>query len=132
MEKNIRILRETEGEAGFRVQPKDIRLARDGSRGGLGKDVLDHSFGRLVHFFQHKKKCWAPFTLEELITHYDEQHWDLNLMLVGLLGTWYNDRGSGSLEPEGPYIVMFPEGNWAVTEAFVEVVEWDRRKGPDA
>lgn len=130
MSMGTRVLRETEPR--FEPQPKDIRLAYGGIRVGLGKDVLDQSFGHLVHFFKEKKKCWEPFKLEELIAHYQEQGWDVNLMFIGLAGTWYNDRGSGSMEPEGPYLAFFPEGICAVTEAFVKVVAWDRREKPDA
>lgn len=127
---DIRVLAETSPR--FRVQPKDIRLAVDGRRGGLGKHELDLSFGRLVHFFK-TKGYWSHFTLEELSEHYKAQGWNPNGMLFGLAGLWFNDSpnsecAGGRWEEEGPYLAFSPEGTCAVTEAFALRCEWDRRK----
>ena len=87
------------------IRPDDIRMEEhsDSILGTFGKCEVERSAGRLVRFFQSKGR-WCNFTFSELARFYEQNNWDLNEMLFGLMGVWYDDGGLGG---------------WRISQSFV-------------
>ena len=59
--------------------------------GGFGKAEVEIAAGKLILFLRHRGQEWRAFGLGELIKFYQQQRWNYNEMLFGLLGDWLDD-----------------------------------------
>jgi len=102
-----------------RIRPEDIKLRKPISAGRFGKYEVEVAAGQLVKFFQ-MRNYWTNFTLPELIEFYRIMEWDLDLMLFGLLGAWFDDGGAmGGARVSPAYTLQVSDGTFCITEKFI-------------
>jgi hypothetical protein len=108
--------------AKYKIDPENVVLNESGAvRGEFGKYEVEQSAGRLVQFFQYHRKGWKCFTFTELRGFYQQNNWDWNEMLFGLMGSWYDDGGAGCIIEGVICVVHWKDTLW-VTKEFVDRV----------
>lgn len=64
---------------------------------------------------------WYPFTMEELLNFYKKNQFDIEYMLFGLLGPWWDDTMIvGHIEEAPSYLVAGGDGKYYFTNIFIE------------
>lgn len=69
----------------FGIKPEDIKLDLCGAvYGGFGKYEVELSAGKLIKYFQYRRK-WCSFTFTEIRDFYQQNNWSWNEILYGLI-----------------------------------------------
>jgi hypothetical protein len=101
------------------IRPEDVKLDSCGAVAGVfGKYEVEISAGRLVQYFRYRRKGWTYVSLTELRDFYQQNHWDWNRMLFGLMGAWWDDGGAGSIV-EGVDCLVYVNDALYPTKEFV-------------
>ncbi|HEY4519483.1 MAG TPA: hypothetical protein VJH33_00390 [Candidatus Paceibacterota bacterium] len=116
-ERNIVPVEETAGNQHYPLRPHQISTRLIGT---FGKREVEESAQKLLRFFQ-ERGYWSSFTTQELRRFYEQQNWNPDTILWGLLGAWFNDNSSMCWRaPLDVYIAIGENGEYFVTEAFIK------------
>lgn len=75
------------------LRPEDIKVRNPDTNpccGGFGKHEVEASAGKLIQFFQFRGH-WGSFSMTELYNFYQLKGWDVDEILFGLAGAWFDD-----------------------------------------
>jgi len=123
---DYQVLRETEDNRNdwYHIRPGDIRISASGLIDTFGKIEVEASVGRLILFFQCRKRgLWAPFVLEEIMAFYRENNWNPNAVLFGFWMTWLDEAspqmGMEWKKPKQVLLVQTKDGTFFPTTNLV-------------